>query len=121
MADRSWYDRVLHAVDAKDSDAFCAYLTHDATFKWGAQEAVQGNGAVKDYVDAFLAMFAGTRHTLEETLEDGASRICRGTVTYFTKDGGEISTPFCNVFHMEGEKIRDYLIYIDPSPLGPGA
>ncbi|MEJ2216996.1 MAG: nuclear transport factor 2 family protein [Gemmatimonadota bacterium] len=121
MADRTWYDGILQAVDAKDSDAFSAHLTDDATFKWGAQDAVQGNAAVKDYVDAFLAMFDGTRHTLEEILEDGATRICRGTVTYLTKDGREVPTPFCNVFHMEGDKIRDYLVYADPSPLTPAA
>ena len=121
MTDRSWYDGIFDAVDAKDSDGFVAYLTDDATFKWGAQDAVTGTAAVKAYVDAFLDMFEGTKHVLFETFESGDNRICRGEVTYFTKDGREIPTPFCNVFHMEGDRIKDYLIYIDPSPLSEPA
>lgn len=121
MGNRSWYDDILSAVDAKDSEAFVGYLTDDATFKWGARPEVVGNDAVKEYVDAFLDMFEGTRHVLHETMETGDTRVCRGEVTYFTKDGREIPTPFCNVFHMEGERIRDYLIYLDPSPLAEPA
>ncbi|MGK7312271.1 MAG: nuclear transport factor 2 family protein [Candidatus Longimicrobiales bacterium M2_2A_002] len=117
MADRSWYDGILERVDAGDAEGFVSYLTDDATFKWGARDAVHGNDAVREFVDAFLDMFDGTQHVLTETLEHGDTRVCRGTVTYFTRDGREIPTPFCNVFHMEGDKIRDYLIYIDPSPL----
>lgn len=117
MVERSWYDGILETVDAKDSDAFVAYLTEDANFQWGAQEPVVGTDAVKAYVDAFLDMFDGTQHVLFETLEAGETRVCRGVVTYFTKDGREVPTPFCNVFHMEGDRIKDYLIHIDPSPL----
>ena len=121
MPDSSWYEGILTAVDAKDSAGFVSYLTDDATFKWGAREPVQGKAAVKDYVDAFLGMFSGTRHVLLETLESGDTRVCRGEVTYLMKDGREIPTPFCNVFHMEGDRIRDYLIHIDPSPLAAPA
>ena len=121
MTERSWYDGILQAVDRKDSEAFVAYLTDDATFQWGAQDPVSGTAAVKAYVDAFLAMFDGTKHVLFETLESGDTRVCRGEVTYMMKDGREIPTPFCNVFHMEDGRIRDYLIHIDPSPLNEPA
>lgn len=114
---RGWYEEILHAVDEKDSAGFVSYLTDDATFQWGAREPVEGKQAVKEYVDAFLSMFRGTRHVVFETLESGDTRVCRGEVTYLMPDGREIPTPFCNVFHMEGDRIREYLIHIDPSPL----
>jgi ketosteroid isomerase-like protein len=121
MTDRSWYDGILDAVDNRDAAGFVAYLTDDATFQWGAREPVSGTDAVQAYVEAFLDMFDGTKHVLFETLESGDTRVCRGEVTYFMKDGREIPTPFCNVFHMEDGKIKDYLIHIDPSPLAePG-
>jgi ketosteroid isomerase-like protein len=121
MTDRSWYEGIFRAVDGKDAAGFCAYLTDDATFRWGAQQPVTGNAAVQDYVNAFLDMFDGTRHQLIETLEADDVRVVRGEVTYLMKDGREIPTPFCNVFHMEGDRIRDYLIHIDPSPLAEPA
>ncbi len=121
MTDKSWYEGILERVDAKDADGFVSYLTEDVTFKWGAQAPVQGNEATRAFVEAFLGMFEKTEHELDEVLDAGDTRICRGTVTYFTPDGREIPTPFCNVFHMDGEKIKDYLIYIDPSPLSEPA
>ena len=117
MAETRWYERILETVDAKDSEGFVSFLTDDATFKWGARPAVEGTDAIKDYVDAFLDMFDGTRHVVLETLESGDTRVCRGEVTYLMKDGREIPTPVCNIFHMDGDRIRDYLIHIDPSPL----
>ena len=121
MPDNSWYEGILSAVDARDSARFVSYLTDDATFTWGAQEPVHGKAAVQQYVDAFLGMFRGTRHVLLETVESGETRVCRGEVTYLMKDGRDVPSPFCNVFHMEGDRIRDYLIYLDPSPLAPPA
>jgi ketosteroid isomerase-like protein len=121
MIDRSWYEDIFRAVDGRDAAGFCAHLTEDATFRWGAQDPVTGNRAVQDYVNAFLDMFDGTRHHIVETLEAGDVRVVRGEVTYLMKDGREIPTPFCNVFHMHGDRIRDYLIHIDPSPLADSA
>lgn len=121
MSDNSWYEGILGAVDAKDAAGFVSYLTDDATFKWGAQDAVHGKRAVQDYVAGFLGMFRGTRHVLLETVESGDTRVCRGEVTYLMQDGREVPSPFCNVFHMEGDRIRDYLIYLDPSPLAAPA
>ena len=121
MSERGWYEGILEAVDAKDSSGFVSYLTDDATFTWGAQPPVKGKGAVQEYVDNFLGMFRGTRHQVLETLESGDTRVCRGEVTYLMQDGREIPTPFCNVFHMEGDRIREYLIHLDPSPLAAPA
>ena len=117
MPDKSWYEGILSAVDATDSAGFVSYLTDDATFKWGAQEPVHGKRAVQDYVDAFLGMFRGTRHVVLETLESGDTRVCRGEVTYLMKDGRKITIPFCNVYHMDGDRIRDYLVHADPTPV----
>jgi ketosteroid isomerase-like protein len=99
MSNREWYDAIFYAVDSKDSAGFCDFLTDDAVFRWGAQPEVRGNAAIKGYVDGFLGMFEGTRHEVLETVESGEVRVVRGEVTYLLKDGREIPTPFCTVFH----------------------
>ena len=38
-------------------------------------------------------------------------------VTYTRKDGRKVAVPCVNVFGMEGDKIRDYKIFIDVSPV----
>jgi len=32
-------------------------------------------------------------------------------------DGSEVTVPFVNVFRLVEDRIRDYLIHIDPAPL----
>lgn len=121
MAERSWYEGILRAVDEKDADTFASYLTDDASFVYGSNPAVEGNRPVRDFVEQFLGTMKGTRHTIHETLESGDTRILRGNVTYLLTDGREVPVEFCNVFHMSGDRIRRYMIYIDPSPLAPPA
>ena len=51
-----------------------------------------------------------------------SSAITEGTVTYTRDDGGSTTLPFCNVFHLADDgRIREYRIYIDPTPLGATA
>lgn len=117
MLERRWYKRVLDEWDAGDLDAFCARLADDATFKWGARPAVRGVAAVKEDAAALRGGFRSARHVITETLEQGATRVCRGDVLYDLPSGREVSVPFCVVFHMEGDWIREYLVYTDSAPL----
>lgn len=42
-----------------------------------------------------------------------------GTVTYIGHDERRTTLPFCNVFCLASDgRIRDYRIYVDPTPLG---
>jgi ketosteroid isomerase-like protein len=117
MPDSSWDETILGAVDAGDAAGFCDYLTEDATFRWGARDPVIGRRPIQDYVETFLGMFDGTRHEVLEALEADGVRVVRGEVTYLMKDGRVIALPFCNVLHLEGDRIREYLVHVDPTPL----
>jgi hypothetical protein len=41
----------------------------------------------------------------------------QGEVTYVKHDGSALTLPFVNCFKIRGEKIHEYLIYVDPTPL----
>jgi len=44
--------------------------------------------------------------------------FCRGEVSYERLDGSKAGPfPFFNLFKMRGDKIAEYLIYVDISPL----
>ncbi|MCJ2540264.1 MAG: hypothetical protein LN414_03220 [Candidatus Thermoplasmatota archaeon] len=62
-------------------------------------------------------MFKGLAHTLEGTWTQPDVVFVRGQVHYTHHDDSRVSIPFCNCFKMNGEKIQEYLVYIDPSPL----
>jgi hypothetical protein len=43
--------------------------------------------------------------------------ICHGIVTYTRHDSSTLSVPFANIFRLDGDLIREYLIYVDVSEL----
>ncbi len=108
---------VLKSVDNKDADVFSAYLADDAIFRYGSQDAVKGRQAVRDYVAGFFSAVASLEHRVLETWEGDDSLVCRGEVTYVKHDGIHVTVPFTNIFKLDGGQIRDYLVYVDPTPL----
>jgi ketosteroid isomerase-like protein len=109
--------KVLASVDGKDADTFSSYLADDAVFRYGSQQPVKGRQAVREYVAGFFGTVAALEHRVIETWEGDDSLVCRGEVTYTRHDGAQVMVPFTNVLKLEGGRIRNYLVYIDPTPL----
>jgi ketosteroid isomerase-like protein len=105
------------AIDARDGAAFVAYLTEDATFRFGSAPPVQGRAAIQEAVEGFFSTIAGCSHDISNTLYSGDTLVCEGTVTYQRHDGGEVTVPFTDIFEFVGELIDQYKIYIDIAPL----
>jgi ketosteroid isomerase-like protein len=109
---------VFKAVDAKDAQRFAGYLTPDAVFRYANAPAVTGPAATRDAVAQFFAAVKSLRHELQQvwTLDDMV--FCKGEVSYERLDGSKAGPfPFFNLFRMRGDKIAEYLIYVDISPL----
>lgn len=109
--------RVFAAVDRKDAEGFAAFLTNDATFRFGNAEAVTGKAGIRDAVAGFFGSLTALSHHIERTWVAADSVACDGIVTYVRHDGLEIRLPFADVFVMRADKISEYLIYIDIAPL----
>lgn len=105
------------AIDAKDSEAFVAYLSDDAVFRFGSAPPVQGRAAIREAVNGFFESIAGLSHVVSKTVRDGATLVCEGEVTYARLDGSSVTLPFTDVFEYEGELIAHYKIYMDIGPL----
>ena len=65
----------------------------------------------------FFGAIGGSRHRFIRAWEDGGSAVCEGEVTYTRHDGSTLTVPFVNVFYLQGDKVRRYLILIDNSAL----
>jgi hypothetical protein len=70
-----------------------------------------------EYVRQFFGMFKRLRHQLIGSWSHPDAIFIQGEVTYVKPDGSELTLPFLNCFKMRGDKIHEYLIYIDPTPL----
>ena len=121
MKDTGWVEQLFADVDAMNTEAFLGFLTDDAMFRFGNALAVTGKEAIRNAVDGFFASIKGLRHDIMETWFQGRAVICRGDVTYTRTDGTETTVPFANIWRMRNDRIKEYLIYIDISPLWQGA
>lgn len=109
---------VFQAVDAKDAQRFASYLTPDAVFRYANAPAVTGPDATREAVAQFFAAVQSLRHELLQVWTLGEMVFCKGEVSYERLDGSKAGPfPFFNVFKMRGDKIAEYLIYVDISPL----
>jgi ketosteroid isomerase-like protein len=107
------------AIDTVDVDGFMGWLTDDCSFVYGSGEPVRGAAAVRAAVEGFLASFAGVAHRVDSNWESDDAAITEGAVTYTGADGRSTTLPFCDVFHFAADgRIREYRVYIDPTPLG---
>jgi limonene-1,2-epoxide hydrolase len=108
---------IFAAIDQEDPEAFVAYLTEDAVFRFGSAPAVQGRDAICAAVENFFATIAACSHDVHKTLSSGSTLVCEGEVTYRRHNDTEITLPFTDVFEYEGGLISQYKIYIDINPL----
>ncbi len=113
------FEDLFTAIDTSDVDGFMGWLSDDCSFVYGSGEPVRGAAAVRAMVAGFLAGYEKLEHRIDAHWEVDGSAIMEGTVTYHTADGTATTVPFCNVLHLADDgRIRDYRVYIDPSPLG---
>ena len=117
MENAGWVKRLFSSVDNMDTEAFLDFLEDDALFRFGSEEAVTGKEAIRETIEGFFASIKGLRHEILETWFETGTVICQGEVTYTRKDDSDITIPFVNILRMGGNRIREYLIYIDIKPL----
>lgn len=112
-----WIRDLFASIDRRDAAAFAAFLTEDASFRFGNQEAVHGREAIGQAVAQFFSQIAGLAHDVRKTWDVGDAVIVTGEVTYTRHDSSQVTLPFADVFHMRDSLVREYLIYMDVTPL----
>ena len=112
-----WTKDIFAAIDAMDTDKFASFIAEDGTLTFGNNPSVQGRENIHAVIDGFFKAIAGISHDVKNVFDVDGHVIMRGTSSYVRHDGSRLTTPFCNVFKMEGDKIKTYDIYIDLSQL----
>lgn len=121
MEQPAWVRQLFQSIDAMDSKTFVTFLADDAQFKFGNAPAAVGKHVIHQAVEGFFQSIKRISHNNLRTWTHPDTVICQGEVTYTRHDGSQLTLPFVNVFGMKGDRIKDYLIYIDINPLyAPG-
>jgi ketosteroid isomerase-like protein len=109
--------RVFAAFDAQDVAALARFMTDEVELRLGNADAIQGKRAFVEAVNAFLGSIAGVRHEILNVYRDGEAAIVEFDVQYTRHDGGVVTLPCCNVFHLRDGLIAEYRSYIDAAPV----
>ena len=121
MPSKDWWSSLFATIDGKRAQEFARVPDAGRRIPLRQPASVHGQANVAAYVDAFFGMIGGSRHELLQTWDADGSTVCEGLVHYTRLDGSQVTIPFVNVFHLRGDKIARYLIYIDNGPLfAPG-
>jgi len=110
-------ENLYKRVDAKDLDYLQNTLTQDVRFRIGSNDAIQGIEEALAANRGFFASIKSMQHSIAQVWSQQDNVICHGQVNYVRLDGSEYSAPFATILKMQGEKIKDYLVYADVSAL----
>lgn len=117
MTTPEWIRELFASIDAMDADRFASFLSDDARFCFGNAPEVFGKESIRESVVGFFGNIKGLRHDILGTWTHSDTVICQGEVTYTRVDDSHIKLPFMNLFGMQDDRIKEYLIYIDITSL----
>lgn len=117
---REWLTHLFAVVDSMDAARFAEYFVADGRFVYGSGAPVSGKQAIGGHVAGFFDSLESIRHTILGATATSNQVMGEVEVTYVFRNGIQATLPAFVLLKMEGELIRDYLIYIDPSPVSGG-
>jgi hypothetical protein len=114
---KRWLESIGNSIDSMNAEKFVRFLTDDCIFRFGNQPEVYGKTNTKNYVAGFFKMIGGSKHKVVDFWTRDKTIVWQGEVEYTRLDGKKVSVNFVNIFKMNDDLIKDYLIYIDNTPL----
>lgn len=112
-----WVNEVFRSIDTKSCERFTDFLTDDVHFRFGNMQTTLGKSAVAEQVRYFFDSIKSLKHQVTEFWSDDDSIICHGSVCYTRHDNSTLDVPFSNIFKLNDQKVREYLIFVDVSKL----
>jgi ketosteroid isomerase-like protein len=109
--------RLFKAIDAFDTETFLSFLSDGAVFRFGNMPPVAGKDNIRPFLEGFFQSIKAIRHDQVEVWEQDDVKLMNGRVTYTRHDGSRLTVYFANTFKMEGDRIGEYLIFVDTSRL----
>jgi len=111
--------KLLQAADT-DIAAFFDYFSDDCVFRMGNNAPVIGKNAIQSWVAQYLTSVASMRHEIIEEWSDGNVAAFRVEVTYTLQNGESFTLPAVTRTRVDNNKVTEYLIFMDPSPVASG-
>ena len=122
----AWVAQLFTTVDAMQPEAAAAYFTDDAVFRFGNAPPSHGRRAIQQALAGFFGAIGGLRHQVTGVWrgqwDGGPVLAVEAAVTYTRADGSQTPPlPVTSTMRLAGDRIQDYRIFMDVSPLFAGS
>lgn len=117
MLQNGWMKQMLSDVDAKDADAFARWFTSDGVMRYGSGAAMVGPEAIRAFCAGFFGSVKGLSHRVIAQWDREDRTICQGECTYRRLDDRSVTLPFMTMTTRRGDRLAEYLVYLDAAPL----
>lgn len=104
--------------EAFDSQGFIDFFTDTPVYQFGNYPICFDKPSIKDSVTAFFGQVAALYHEIKMLWEIGEVVFVEMDVTYWRKDGSEVTLPCFDIFRFEGDKVSELRIFMDANPVG---
>lgn len=104
------------AVERNDVDTYVTYFTADAVYKVGNFDPVTGHEGIRALAAPLVDMFTSVTHDVKKFWQLDDVVICEMDITYSRKDGKVAVIPCVDVIRFSGDKVKELLAYLDPTP-----
>lgn len=108
--------RLLQAADT-DIAAFFGFFTNETQFRMGNADLVVGKDNIMAWVGQYLGAVAGMKHEILEEFYNDDTAALRVNVTYTMQNEKSFTLPAVTRTRIAGDKVIEYFIYMDPSPV----
>jgi hypothetical protein len=117
MATPAFVPALFKSIDDMDAARFAEFITPDGTFRFGNNPPAVGRAQITTAVGGFFGALGGLAHTIHGVWSADGRVFVQGEVVYTRKDGTSVTLPFFDLFEMDGEAIRTFLVYADVTPI----
>ena len=109
---------LIALFEKMDVETALTYFTEDGLYRFGNYPPAIGKAAIRQATTAsHLDQIKGISFDIKAMWENADAVICEMDVNYIRNDNTVLTLPCTDIFRMEGELIREMLVYMDASPL----
>ena len=108
---------VMKVADRMDAVSFSDLMTEDVKFRFSNGNLSTGRAAVVTGLNHLFSKITALKHDVTGIYENKDGYAVEAVANYMMKDGKVISLPVVSVMKYRRDKIYDYRIYMDISPV----
>ncbi len=114
-ADFVW--KYFKDVDTMIPEKVTQYYNEDSVFKFGNAPAVQGSREIRKTLDNFYQLINSMEHHNTGLWLGDNNGVFEANVHFKTKSGEIVVIPAVSIMRLEKNKIKDFRMVMDASPL----